>query len=171
MKEIPKKNYIILAVILIFSTLFVFYLRGWYNTSKEYYSKNSEIKDVVREINQQDIDNYILESPKFILYTSSGQDSNIKQFENGFKKLIKKTGVQEDILYLNLDNVDKNEFNDYLQSKLSTNEKTSSQISEESSATVYVFDNGKIKDVLTNVNNYSAKQIETFFKKWGFRND
>ena len=90
MKKIPFKNYVILCVIIVLTVISVFYVRSWYITNKEYYSRNSVIKDIAREIKIDEISNYTLESPKFMLYVSSGADADVKDFENDFKKLIKK---------------------------------------------------------------------------------
>ena len=81
-KKIPAKNYIILAVVVLFTVISVFYARSWYLTTKEYENKNSVIKEVALEINQSEISNYTLENPKFILYVSSGQNQDIKPFES-----------------------------------------------------------------------------------------
>lgn len=165
MKKIPLKNYIILCVVILLTVIFVFYVRSWYITNKEYYSKNSVIKDVAHEINIDEIGNYTLESPKFMLYVSSGANVDVKDFENDFKKLIKKLEISEDILYLNVDNVD-NDLYFNLNSFASSN-KVSSLISE-SEASLYVFSDGKIVGVLNNIDDFSDKQIQSFIKKWGF---
>ena len=86
-KKIPTKNYIILFVIVSLTVIGVFYARGWYNTTKEYYSRNSVMKEVVSEIKEEEIQNYSLESPNFVLYVSSGRDSLVKPFENNFKNI------------------------------------------------------------------------------------
>lgn len=168
MKEIPIKNYIVLLIIIVLSVVSVFYVRSWYITNKEYYSRNSVIKDVAREINIDEISNYTLESPKFILYVSSGGDLDIKDFENNFKKLIKRLDIEDDIIYLNMDNV-----YDDIYSRLnsfSKNEKVGSLIIN-STSSLYVFEDGNIVGVLNNINNYSDKNIESFMKKWGFIGD
>lgn len=171
MKKITIKNYVILAIIILVTVVLVFYVRSWYNTSKIYYSQNSVIKDLVSEINENEIGNYTLESQKFVLYASSGTNGNIKVFENNLKKLINKLDIEEDILYLNLDNVNVNLFNESLKNSFVLNQKVSSQISDDSSSTIYVFIDGKISAVLNNVNNYSVKYLESFFEKWGFIDD
>lgn len=168
MKKIPLKNYIILCVIILLTVISVFYIRSWYITSKDYYSRNSVIKDVVHEINVDEISNYTLESPKFMLYVSSGADADIKGFENDFKKLIRKLELSEDILYLNVDNIGYDLYNNL--SGFASNDKISSLISE-SKASLYVFSDGKIVGVLNNINNFSSKNIRSFIKKWGFIND
>ena len=171
MKKITVKNYFILAFILIITVVLVFYIRSWYNTSKIYYSQNSIIKDVASEINEDEIFNYTMESQKFILYVSSGSNVEIKNFEKSLKKIIKKLDISSDILYLNLDNVNIDIFNSSLQDKFALNSNIASHISNSSFSTIYIFEDGKIVAVLNNLNNFSDKQVESFLKKWGFKND
>ena len=168
MRKIPLKNYIVLCVIIVLTVISVFYVRSWYITNKEYYSRNSVVKDVVREINIDEISNYTLESPKFMLYVSSGVDADVKEFENSFKRLIKKLEVNDDILYLNTDNVNYDLYSNL--KYFAVNDKISSFISE-SKASLYVFSDSKIVGVLNNVNSFSDKHIQSFIKKWGFIND
>ena len=168
MKKVPLKNYIILCVIIILTVVSVFYVRSWYITNKEYYSRNSVIKDVTREINMDEISNYVLESPKFMLYVSSGANTEVKNFENGFKKLIKKLEVSDDILYLNTDNTN---YDLYSNLKVFASNDNISALISESKASLYVFSDGKIVGVLNNMDNFSDKHIRSFIKKWGFLND
>ena len=169
MRRVPLKNYVILSVIILSTVICVFYFRGWYITTKEYYSKNSVIRDVVREINAYEISNYTLESPKFMLYVSSGTNNDVKKFENRFKKIIKKYELGEDVLYLNTDNVDLNVLYSNLNG-FSSNNKISSLIVENKSS-LYIFDEGKIIVVLNNLDSFSDFYIEKFLRKWGFIND
>lgn len=167
MKEIPIKNYVILFVIIISTMISVFYVRSWYITNKEYYSRNSVIKDVTREINIDEIGNYTMESPKFMLYVSSGVNADVKDFENNFKNIIRRLDISEDILYLNVDNVNSDLYSDLR--SFASNDKISSLISG-NKASLYVFSDGKIVGVLNNLDNYSDKYIQSFIKKWGFIN-
>ena len=167
MKKIPFKNYAVLCIIIVLTVISVFYIRSWYITNKEYYSRNSVIKDVTREINVDEISNYALESPKFMLYVSSGVDADVKDFENNFKKLIEKFELSEDILYLNIDNVNYDLYSNL--KGFAYNDKISSLIFE-SKASLYVFSDGKIVGVLNNINDFSDKHIQSFLKKWGFIN-
>ncbi len=171
MQEKTIKNYIILAVIMLSVVLFVFYIRGWYNTSKVYYSRNSVIKDVTGEINAEEIANYTLENQKFVLYVSSGSNISIKEFENDLKKLILKLDITNDVLYLNLDNVDISEFNIKMRNTFASDERIKSRISDDSIASFYVFENGKIVSLLNNVNTFDTSYIKKVFQGWGFDND
>ena len=88
-RKIPVKNYFILAIVVLLTVVLAFYMRDWYNTSKEYYAQNSVMTKVVREIKSEEITNFTLENQKFILYVSSGQNVELKNFENDLKDLIK----------------------------------------------------------------------------------
>ena len=93
-KEIPYKNYIILILVFLATIVAVFYVRDWYNTTKAYYAQNSVMTKVIREIKSEEISNYILENQRFILYVSSGQNSQIKDFEDEFKNLIQNLDIK-----------------------------------------------------------------------------
>ena len=163
-KEIPLKNYFILILVILLTILAVFYMRDWYNTSKEFYAQNSVMTKVVREIKNDEISNYILENQKFILYVSSGRNTNIKSFEDEFKNLIQKMDLGENVLYMNLDEVDVSDFYNSLNSYASST-KVKNQIVS-SDASMYVFTDGKLTMLLNNVNNYSIKRLETIINRW-----
>lgn len=163
-KEIPLKNYFILILVILLTILAVFYMRDWYNTSKEFYAQNSVMTKVVREIKNDEISNYILENQKFILYVSSGRNTNIKSFEDEFKNLIQKMDLGENVLYMNLDEVDVSDFYNSLNSYASST-KVKNQIVS-SDASMYVFTDGKLTMLLNNVNNYSMKRLESMIDRW-----
>ena len=167
MKKI--KNYIILAIIFITTISGTFYVRSWYNTTKEYYSQNSIMPKVINEIKSEELSNYILENQNFILYVSSAHNIELKPFENELKKVIEKLDARENILYLNIDETDSSSLNILLKS-FTANEKIKDQIPDDITSNIYVFKNGKITTVLNKVNNYSSKRIETLLKKWGVNN-
>ena len=171
MKKIPVKNYIILGLVIIIMFVLILYIRGWYITYRNYYNDNSVIKEVTHEINIDEISSYTIESQKFILYTSSGQNGSIRDFESNLKKIIQKLDISDDVLYLNLDSVDAYNFSLNLKKKYSGSKDINSKITGKSVATFYVFIDGKIVSVLNNSNNYTMKYIESYFKKWGFNND
>lgn len=168
-KEIPYKNYIILILVFLMTILVTFYVRDWYNTTKVYYAQNSVMTKVVREIKSEEISNYILENQRFILYVSSGQNSQIKDFEDEFKNLIQNLDINDDVLYMNLDGVNMESFYDLLKNNYSSNAKLKNQIVS-SDSSLYLFTDGKIVNVLNNVSDYSIKRLENIIKSWGLDN-
>ena len=165
-KEIPTKNYVILAVLILATVLAVFYARGWYNTTKEYNSQHSTMLTIVNEINQEEIANYTLENPKFILYVSSGQNANIKAFEKKFKKVVINKELSNSMLYLNSDGVNLEEFNKTLK-EYAANDKLKSKIKNDGNVSMFIFENGKITNAIIDANNFSTKQLEKLLKKYG----
>ena len=168
-KEIPYKNYIILVLVFLMTILVTFYVRDWYNTTKVYYAQNSVMTKVVKEIKSEEISNYILENQRFILYVSSGQNSQIKEFEDEFKNLIQNLDINDDVLYMNLDGVNMESFYDLLKNNYSSNAKLKNQIVS-SDSSLYLFTDGKIVNVLNNVSDYSIKRLENIIKSWGLDN-
>ena len=164
-RKIETKNYLILAVVIVITVVLVFYVMDWYVTTNEYYAENSVIKDVSREIREDEISNYSLESGKFAIYASSGNNTNIKDFENDFKKAITKVNAQDNILYLNTDEIDSNSNN------FATNDKIAGRISSSSQATLYVFEEGKITQVFNNLENYTQDELETIMKRMELTNN
>lgn len=165
-KEVPMKNYFILALIFFVTVIGVFYAREWYNTSKEYYAQNSVMTKVVREIKSEEIANYTLENQKFVLYVASGKNIELKDFEDKFKNLIQDMDLVDSVLYMNLDGVEPNGFYDLLRNDFSAMSRIKNQIIDDSSASLYVFTDGKITSVLNNVNDYSMKRLESIITRW-----
>lgn len=165
-KEVPMKNYFILALIFLVTVIGVFYAREWYNTSKEYYAQNSVMTKVVREIKSEEIANYTLENQKFVLYVASGKNIELKDFEDEFKNLIQDMDLVDSVLYMNLDGVEPNGFYDLLRNDFSAMSRIKNQIIDDSSASLYVFTDGKITSVLNNVNDYSMKRLESIITRW-----
>ena len=165
-KEVPMKNYFILALIFLVTVIGVFYAREWYNTSKEYYAQNSVMTKVVREIRSEEISNYTLENQKFVLYVASGKNVELKDFEDGLKNLIQDMDLVDSVLYMNLDGVEPNGFYDLLRNDFSAMSRIKNQIIDDSSASLYVFTDGKITSVLNNVNDYSMKRLESIITRW-----
>lgn len=165
-KEVPMKNYFILALIFLVMVIGVFYAREWYNTSKEYYAQNSVMTKVVREIKSEEIANYTLENQKFVLYVASGKNIELKDFEDKFKNLIQDMDLVDSVLYMNLDGVEPNGFYDLLRNDFSAMSRIKNQIIDDSSASLYVFTDGKITSVLNNVNDYSMKRLESIITRW-----
>ena len=159
----------ILVLVFLMTILVTFYVRDWYNTTKVYYAQNSVMTKVVKEIKSEEISNYILENQRFILYVSSGQNSQIKDFEDEFKNLIQNLDINDDVLYMNLDGVNTGSFYDLLKNNYSSNAKLKNQIVS-SDSSLYLFTDGKIVNVLNNVSDYSVKRLENIIRSWGLDN-
>lgn len=164
-KKIETKNYIILLLIVLVTVFAVFYLRNVYIVSKVYYNDNSVMLEVVKEVGQDELQNYLIENPKIVLYVSPKQNQNIKSFEKTLKNLIVKEEIENEIIYLDSDNID----NKLLKQKLKniTVSKQKDKIEEDSMVSMYIVENGKITNIVTNAEKKSKGQIKTLLTKYG----
>lgn len=99
-RNIPLKNYVILLLISLGTISLVFYLRTWYNASKEYYQNNSIMSEYLSELKSEEINSYILDNPEVVIYYASAKDTSIKSFEKEFKKLMEEYEIKDEIIYI-----------------------------------------------------------------------
>ena len=92
-KEIPFKNYIILAVILIFTILLVVYLFNWQSIYQKNKLQEPILDKYLMVINYNELDDYLVENKEAIVYVSVLNDEKIRMFENKFKNLIIKNDL------------------------------------------------------------------------------
>ena len=102
LRKIPKKNYIILGVVIIITMLILYYFYMWVDVYKE--SKiNIPILDKYMEvINYNELDNYIVENPNSVIYVSVLEDEKIRDFEKEFKNKYRNHEVGDGLLYMNV---------------------------------------------------------------------
>lgn len=158
-KEIPFKNYIILAVILIFTILLVVYLFNWQSIYQKNKLQEPILDKYLMVINYNELDDYLVENKEAIVYVSVLNDEKIKMFENKFKNLIIKNDLNNKVLYLNLTN-----------ESVEINKKYLSNLSEV--PTLIIFDEGKVVESYSiKDNNYDIKAFKKFLKKEEIIND
>ena len=104
LRIIPKKNYLILGIILVVSFMLVYYMYMWsisYNETK----LNIPIMDKYMEvINYNELDSYLIENNNAIIYVSVLDNMEIRNFEKELKSLLRKREINKDILYLDITN-------------------------------------------------------------------
>ena len=156
MKRIPLKNYFILGIILVSSIFIVLYINKLYLSTK---NNDNILNGFIKEIKTQEIDNYIIENPNFIIYLGYKNNDN-KSFEKKFKKLVTKYDLQKDIVFIDISQFNDETFNKFCK-------KYADKLLEKDSSLIIV-DNQKVIDVLdiTKGNN-DIELVKMFFKKNG----
>lgn len=156
MKRIPLKNYFILGIILASSIFIVLYINKLYLSTK---NNDNILNEFIKEIKTQEIDNYIIENPNFIIYLGYKNNDN-KSFEKKFKKLVTKYDLQKDIVFIDISQFNDEDFNKFCK-------KYADKLLEKDSSLIIV-DNQKVIDVLdiTKGNN-DIELVKMFFKKNG----
>ena len=124
-------------------------------------TKNNDniLNGFIKEIKTQEIDNYIIENPNFIIYLGYKNNDN-KSFEKKFKKLVTKYDLQKDIVFIDISQFNDETFNKFCK-------KYADKLLKKDSSLIIV-DNQKVIDVLdiTKGNN-DIELVKMFFKKNG----
>ncbi len=144
MREVPAKNYLILTFLAIGVVLISLILMNMYKTNNKEVYYSSVVKDVVNEIVYDDLDNYIQETPNFVLYINDSSKKN-KKIQRAVKKIIMDNDIEQYVVYI---------------------EKTDDVIKKyslDSNTPIFVaYENGTIVEIMSK-DDYSTKDIESFF--------
>jgi len=103
-REIPKKNYIILGIVVILTFLLMYYFYMWYDAYMNTKLGKPILDKYMDVINVNEIDAYLIENNDAIIYVSILEDEEIRNFEIKLKNLLKKRIIDRDILYLDITN-------------------------------------------------------------------
>lgn len=115
-KEISKKNYLILflmVVAVVIITLFIFDINNSYKNNNE-----SNLFNYVNKVSLNDMENILQEpsSELFVFITETGNE-DVYKLENNLKKLIKKYNLRDNFIYTDQLN-DLNTLNETLESNI-----------------------------------------------------
>lgn len=154
-REVPKKNYLYLFLILLGSFLFLIYLYKWYETYNETKLNTSIMSNYLTVINYNELDNYIMENKDAVIYVSILGNEDITKFEKKFKNIISEYNLKNDILYLDISNEN-------------INSATKRLNIEEEFPYLVVYTNGVITDTYSiNENKYSNSKVEKYLNRIG----
>ena len=117
MKEIPKKNYYILAILLIVTVLLTLVLYNLYLNKEKLVSNFYEYAN---KITPEEFDEYIVENSDLIIYISDKYDLTYETFEKKFEDKINDLNLKENLIYIDKNNID-NEFLKKLKSSYNIN--------------------------------------------------
>lgn len=109
-KEKSIKDYLLLAFIYLMTIILVLYFCKTYMVYREYQKEIPVISRSLMEIMPDDLEHYIIDNPEVVVYMCSAPDDECRSFEKKFKKFIKKKEITDEIIYLNLTNVDLEQF-------------------------------------------------------------
>lgn len=151
MKEIPKKNYIVLFIVLIISFVLVYYFYIWYVAYKDNNLKTSIMDKYLQVIHYNELGNYVVENNNVYIYASIIGSEDIRQFEYEFKNEIGKNGLKNKVLYMDLTN----EINDGIKLEYS--------LTADKVPCILVFKDGQLTDTYEiKHSGYSSKKSVAF---------
>ena len=164
MKEIPKKNYIILACVLLITILLAFYLKNWYEMRESIYGTRNLLVQNLPELKLEEIDTFIQENPNIIIYAASSNDERNKDFERKLYDYIVKRDRIFEFVYLDKDLINESQIIE-LQRKYGNEE--IKDVNMTYIPNFYVIQDGKIIDFYNKQGKISYEDAVSFLKEVG----
>lgn len=162
LRKIPKKNYIILLIMFTLAFSIVYYLYKWNEAYSDYQKQIPIIKEVLTEINTDEVEHYVQDSLSTVIYLCTASNNQCRNFEKGFKKLVIQKSLNPYIVYVNLEGIEKeaytNQFNEKYKKKIGLKNHYPALV---------VFEEGEIKDVIQgdNEEKLSISDVSKALKK------
>ena len=153
-KKIPTKNYIILGLLTLVVIILTIYINAWIKTYKENKISISPFKEVIEEVNINEIGITFSEMNEVILYVGYTNDKTIYEMEEKLIKYIKNHNLVDKFIYV--DATDYKENKEYINILKTTFENVQDEI-KEVPILIYV-KNGKAEEVINSEN----KKITTY---------
>ena len=150
------KNYVILAIIFITGMAITLYLCNWYNVFSELERQTPVIRGTFSEITSEELEHFILENPTVTVYMCTSSNDICRNYEKKLVKFVSTKDLSDAVVYLNLSNVDEEEF------IIRFNEKYPYKIKLTKNFPAFVtFEDGKIKYILQENDNNRLTIVKT----------
>lgn len=165
MRVIPKKNYLILAFVLVVTFLLVYYLYLWYDAYRENKLTNRIVDNYLEVINFNELNDYLVENPDTIIYVSKLEDARIREFEKEFKKVLKNNEIDAEILYMDVTkDLEDKASSEVLRSKY--------DISKSNIPVLLIFKAGQLYAYFDiKGNNYDLKMLKVFIEQMNVKKE
>lgn len=150
-KESKVKNYVILALIIIFAVVLTIYIIFWYRNYNDTKLNEPVISSSLHEVKYNELDEILKERNFLLMYTCTCNEKKCRNFEKKFSSYVADENLNSDMVYLNLgyDTVE-----DDLINKLYNKYKDDNLVKKiYNYPSIIVFYNGKIVDVLSSTKN------------------
>ena len=103
--EIPKRNYVICAFLVVLVVLTTILFNRWYSLREDLNKEPSIMSQFLVSMNEEEFENYTLENSNIIIYLASSKDETISEFEKDFKEFLVKYNLQSQVVFINLKNI------------------------------------------------------------------
>lgn len=137
------KNYLILGFIFLAGIGLTLYLCKWYNVWDEYQKETPVIRGSLLEITYEDLAHYVMENPTTVIYMCTSSNDTCRSYEKNLKKVVEKENLNDYVIYLNLSNLDQDEFTNNFNTEYNFKKKLTTNY-----PAFVVFEDGKVKSIL-----------------------
>lgn len=163
-KNIPLRNYIILAAILIVTIILVIYFYMWYGNYENTKLTSPIMDEYLQVINYNELNDYLVENKNSVIYVSVLDSKEIRNFEIKFKKFIKDNSLNNSILYLDLtEELKDNKITKEIKSKYNLNNTDITKV-----PSIIIFKDGNIASIYNiKEENYNINKLSTYLEEEG----
>lgn len=168
LRVIPRKNYIILGIVIIVTLLFLYYFYMWIDAYNETKLNRPILDKYLEVINYNELEDYLIENQDTIIYVSVLENSKIRDFEKQFKTILKKKEIDKDILYMNItDDIKEKVVVKEMNEKYAINSLSITDV-----PVIAVFEDGTLKSIYgIKDNNYDIGRFKLFINNISFSSD
>ena len=159
-RKIPAKNYILVGVLFVAVVLLLWYFSKWYQVYNDYQRKTPVIRGTLSEITDLELDHYLMENPTAVIYMCTSSASRCRNFEKSFKKVLEQDEVlKTNIIYLNLSDINQEEFVNEFNQKYSYKSKLTTNY-----PALVLFEDGKVIGLLQEKKdkNLNASEVQSY---------
>lgn len=158
---IPKRNYVIFLVLVIFTVALTFLFSHWYNKVQDLNKKDTIMSEFLVRVNEKEFENYIVENNNVMIYLASSKDEALNEFETELKDLIIEYGLETQMIFIDLENIEDEFLIDLKNEYFVDNIKN---VNIGNYTNILIMENGKITSVLYNKETLvDISDVEEFF--------
>ena len=168
LRIIPKKNYIILGMVIIVTLLLLYYFYMWIDAYNETKLNRPILDKYLEVINYNELEDYLIENQDTIIYVSVLENSKIRDFEKQFKNILRKKEIDKEILYMNVtDNIKEKVIVKEMNEKFTINSLSIANV-----PVIAVFEDGVLKSIYSiKDNDYDIEKFKMFINNISFSSD
>ena len=107
MRKIPMKNYLLLFILLAVSAFVVLLIFNLFDTKKK--ENSSDFK----QLNFEELDNYIVENPDVIIYFTT-TDSIQNKYYKKFKEFVNKNYITNNVIFIDNKDISDKDFSKFI---------------------------------------------------------
>ena len=142
-----KKKVILLVVICVFTLAVLIVALKLHENRENNLLAKSDISNYLTEINYDEIENHVIEQPSAIIYVSNSSEEKTIDFEKIFIPVIKEYNLENDIIYINI------------------NETTIANPFYQNAPELIFYENAEVKDVIDVSALNKSSEVEEIFKE------
>ena len=164
------KKTITLIIVFIITIIGCVYALKWHSVYKNNMLKDTIITNYINELKKEEITNYISENPNAVIYFGVAGNDNCRRFENALKKYVLKNNFQETIVYINLSEIDGDNFKEELDRLYNTKSLREKNKYFDEVPAVAVYDHTTLIDFVSG-DDLKIEEVDALLSKYNFNGE